>query len=965
MNLLFLFDFGKTITEGFFSIFLFIDGAIFSLISSAYKIFMALAGARLFTNDMYVSIANSVYFIIGVAMLFVLSYAIIKGIIDPDKAAKGEMIGSKMVKSILIAVLGLALTPVMFNVLYQAQGIVLDNNIIGKIIFRSTAYDSESLKYTSKDENGNDSSTNVDVVTDDYISQIGGGYTALTMWQAFFRPSDDQLEDNSTKALYDAADNIVGDTSRYFFEKAKTGRIIAGIAAGIAAIGLVCVEVFSVGTLTPVVIAGGTALAAGGYAAYNDAQGLSKIGDKMTLAEAYAYAGASGDFGCFSIFVPNIVKDGQIKYSVPMLAICGVFVLYSFVSFSIDMGVRAAKLAYYQIIAPVPLIMQVIPKFKSNFDNYIKSVINTFLEVVVRVLVIYVVVYLIMHITDLFGSIDFKGSNLNGAETVIAMALLIIGLILFAKKAPQIITSTLGIKGGDLKFGIGKKLAEGEVFTAGAALGSMATSGIRNFRNTWSEAPNGTGFTKRLGKSVVSGVGGVGGAARRSVTGRIVSGKPVATARDMRNIAGKTSNETTKARQDRKDWYDSHSKGGSRNKATTFVLGHAEDLGRTINAWSAGTVNTEKEQAAMKFTKSLDSLKGNLREEAYKKDSIAKALKQQMESLKSQEVSKYRDGWSDEIVAEEVKKRAATTYAGMSAEQIANKAVDKAKDDYKKLKNDIDAAKAAGNVKKATELEKHLESRKNALNRANDDLQAAKLGLISEQEIIGRMVNNDALLDDADYSKKILQRQSEIEGYRQAMEARADSFIIEKASDSNSNTYKDIQAFLQENASYIASNLSTVLNSDSNLTVQQLIDETFGESVASNGSLDKTAAASFFGIQKDTITVGENKVNKKVPGTYEYKTYKRNDDGNFDEYLTNVKVSSDGTVSTTAENKIGSVSKEDFYGRIAVEAAASGKDVKSHTTISDGTSTASDTYKVVNNKYTAKVQRKAEQEKKN
>lgn len=968
MNLLFLFDFGKTITEGFFSIFLFIDGKIFSLVSSAYKIFMALAGARLFTNDMYVSIANSVYFIIGVAMLFVLSYAIIKGIIDPDKAAKGEMIGSKMVKSILIAVLGLALTPVMFNVLYQAQGIVLDNNIIGKIIFRSTAYDSGNINYTTTDENGNDSSINVDVVTDDYISQIGGGYTAVTLWQAFFRPSDDQLEDNSAEAFDKAAKNIVGDPSKYFFSNAATWT--SALLAGVVAVGLVATEVVTGGLATPFLIAGATAIAVGGYNAVDNIKsGITHYGEERTLAEAYAYAGASGDFGIFSIFVPNIIGDndkgGEISYSVPMLAICGAFVLYSFVSFSIDMGVRAAKLAYYQIIAPVPLIMQVIPKFKSNFDNYIKSVINTFLEVVVRVLVIYVVVYLIMHISDLFGSIDFKGTNLSGAEKIIATALLIIGLILFAKKAPQIITSTLGIKGGDLKFGIGKKLAEGEVFTAGAALGSMATSGIRNFRNTWSEAPNGTGFTKRLGKSVVSGVGGVGGAARRSVTGRIVSGKPVATARDMRNIAGKTSNETTKARQDRKDWYDSHSKGGSRNKATTFVLGHAEDLGRTINAWSAGTVNTEKEQAAMKFTKSLDSLKGNLREEAYKKDSIAKALKQQMESLKSQEVSKYRDGWSDEIVAEEVKKRAATTYAGMSAEQIANKAVDKAKDDYKKLKNDIDAAKAAGNVKKATELEKHLESRKNALNRANDDLQAAKLGLISEQEIIGRMVNNDALLDDADYSKKILQRQSEIEGYRQAMEARADSFIIEKASDSNSNTYKDIQAFLQENASYIASNLSTVLNSDSNLTVQQLIDETFGESVASNGSLDKTAAASFFGIQKDTITVGENKVNKKVPGTYEYKTYKRNDDGNFDEYLTNVKVTSDGTVSTTAENKIGSVSKEDFYGRIAVEAAASGKDVKSHTTISDGTSTASDTYKVVNNKYTAKVQRKAEQEKKN
>lgn len=644
MNLLFLFDFGKTITEGFFSIFLFIDGAIFSLISSAYKIFMALAGARLFTNDMYVSIANSVYFIIGVAMLFVLSYAIIKGIIDPDKAAKGEMIGSKMVKSILIAVLGLALTPVMFNVLYQAQGIVLDNNIIGKIIFRSTAYDSESLKYTSKDENGNDSSTNVDVVTDDYISQIGGGYTALTMWQAFFRPSDDQLENNSTEALYNAADNIVGDTSRYFFEKAKTGRIIAGIAAGIAAIGLVCVEVFSVGTLTPVVIAGGTALAAGGYAAYNDAQGLSKIGDKMTLAEAYAYAGASGDFGCFSIFVPNIVKDGQIKYSVPMLAICGVFVLYSFVSFSIDMGVRAAKLAYYQIIAPVPLIMQVIPKFKSNFDNYIKSVINTFLEVVVRVLVIYVVVYLIMHITDLFGSIDFKGSNLNGAETVIAMALLIIGLILFAKKAPQIITSTLGIKGGDLKFGIGKKLAEGEVFTAGQIIGSSFTSAINSGTKKWSEAPKGTGFTKRLGKSVVSGIGGGVGGFARSTRGRITSGKPIATARDMKSMTKTSIEESNQIRQRKKEnddrWGVDEWNEGPIKTTGKRLRGKAVDVGDTFKAWAVGTVDTSTMDRRISLLDKMAGVHDGFRDKTGKLSST-QAAQELLDSQDRGAISKY------------------------------------------------------------------------------------------------------------------------------------------------------------------------------------------------------------------------------------------------------------------------------------------------------------------------------------
>ena len=76
MNTLFFFDFGESITEGFFGIFLYIDGMIYSLISSAFKIFMALASCRLFTNDMYKTISNSIYFFMGVAMLFVLSYTL-------------------------------------------------------------------------------------------------------------------------------------------------------------------------------------------------------------------------------------------------------------------------------------------------------------------------------------------------------------------------------------------------------------------------------------------------------------------------------------------------------------------------------------------------------------------------------------------------------------------------------------------------------------------------------------------------------------------------------------------------------------------------------------------------------------------------------------------------------------------------------------------------------------------------
>ena len=84
----------------------------------------------------------------------------------------------------------------------------------------------------------------------------------------------------------------------------------------------------------------------------------------------------------------------------------------------------------------------------------------------------------------------------------------------------------------------------------------------------------------------------------------------------------------------------------------TAVGATIANAGRKINSWSAGSVSVEQEQAAIKFGKALDALKGNLREEAYKKDHSkggAAQLKDQYDLLKSQPINEYAEGW-DEII---------------------------------------------------------------------------------------------------------------------------------------------------------------------------------------------------------------------------------------------------------------------------------------------------------------------------
>ena len=100
MNLL-IFNIGDSIKEGFAGIILTLDGIIYGLISSMYKVYTLLASARIFSSDAFTMIANKLYVIIGVAMLFVLAYSILRAIIDPDQAGKGDMAGGKIVKGVI------------------------------------------------------------------------------------------------------------------------------------------------------------------------------------------------------------------------------------------------------------------------------------------------------------------------------------------------------------------------------------------------------------------------------------------------------------------------------------------------------------------------------------------------------------------------------------------------------------------------------------------------------------------------------------------------------------------------------------------------------------------------------------------------------------------------------------------------------------------------------------------------
>ena len=174
MQLLFLGDFLSSV---FMGIIMTLDTFIYSLVNSSYRIFMAIASARLLSSDVYYEIANKIYIVVGVLMLFVLSYSILKAIVNPDELSK-ENNGAGIVKRIALAVIGLAITPVLFNVLYQAQGLFLEQDVLGKIFFRIDNTENVSIS----------GAVNASGNPDEQIKTIGGAVAATSIWQAFFHP---------------------------------------------------------------------------------------------------------------------------------------------------------------------------------------------------------------------------------------------------------------------------------------------------------------------------------------------------------------------------------------------------------------------------------------------------------------------------------------------------------------------------------------------------------------------------------------------------------------------------------------------------------------------------------------------------------------------------------------------------------------------------------------------------------
>lgn len=500
------------------AILMIIDGAIYDLICYVYEIFYYLATLNIFTEEHYQGIVSRIYVILGLFMLFVLAYSLLRAIINPDNFAKDEQSFPNLIKNVVISLVIIVLLPTVFSVAFNIQNSVLNNDTIPKVILGL--------------DGANDDTSN------------GGRMIAYYLYKAFLYPNADYC---GSMDLDECRESIRGNGWLFFTN-----------------------------------------------------------GDRMPVMDDAVLNGAS--FTNYNDYSES-VRDGKLSYLFPISTVAGIFTLYVLLNFCFDMAIRVVKLAFYQIIAPIPVICRIIPggSMKDVFSKWVKQIISIFLEVFIRIGVLAICVYLI----NIF--VDAYNNGLPGIETLgitqrpIVLALVIMGIVIFIKQAPQILGDLLNLKTDGMKLGLMDKIAMGGGLFAGAVAGGGASMFAKNAVAAGKNfhATRGQGFkarAKALGLGAASVVAGTASGAARAGYGA----RGAKNFKDMKDATSKSIAGATNARLNRAKYKASH--GGTIGGS---IKGHVSDSFEYAKEWLGISNSLEGFKAEKDFYGKITAIDDN------------------------------------------------------------------------------------------------------------------------------------------------------------------------------------------------------------------------------------------------------------------------------------------------------------------------------------------------------------------
>lgn len=176
------------------------------------------------------------------------------------------------------------------------------------------------------------------------------------------------------------------------------------------------------------------------------------------------------------------IGDDTMEYLFPLSTIAGVVAAYLFLSFSLDLGVRAAKLGALKLVAPIPIFLRITKPKGGQFDKWLSEFIKTYLQVFERIIIISFAMLLISYVSsiditkNLFTNNDPSVTEPSVFIKLLAIVVVILGILKFAKDAPKLLEDLFNVKIPAMR--IKDKLNDNEYAKRAASLGGAAAGVI-------------------------------------------------------------------------------------------------------------------------------------------------------------------------------------------------------------------------------------------------------------------------------------------------------------------------------------------------------------------------------------------------------------------------------------------------------------------------------------------------------
>lgn len=405
-----------------------IDGVLYSLLDNAYDLVIKLSTAELLKHSTIKSLTGNLYIIFGVVAFFRLAMLLVNSIIDPEKLnEKGKGLSNIFFRVVGMVIL-LAVTPFLFEMSYELQGKIVGADASKNIIFKTILGNNANIA-SSKNSNAGKALQNIalsSLITIDENYLVNGD-------QCNIGKKNSEGKDCGFYPLTCVSDGKGKCTPQggYIYgENCKWANCQKAVYL------------------------------------YNEMY----VGEDMSPAKLAQYVGTSG-----KIKIDNEEQEVYVyNYMFIITGVVGVAMTYIIISFAIDIAVRMFELIVLEILSPLFIATFVDPKSAQSgpFKNWLSAVGKSYASLYIRLAIIALMVLLVSIINQ------SKMFQSMGEVSGWAKIFMVIGLLIFAKKAPKWIGDMIGIKGdGGLGgLSIGKKL--GGMALAGG-LANKATAAMK------------------------------------------------------------------------------------------------------------------------------------------------------------------------------------------------------------------------------------------------------------------------------------------------------------------------------------------------------------------------------------------------------------------------------------------------------------------------------------------------------